>query len=464
MTVPISDQSPSYPETVRQNGELAAMKRMLEVSESCFSLSVAICNNTALRNHLVRRLAESATLQVISIPESTVDVYQAVLDRVNESTPKAIFIVDLEASVPSREFEQLTFISLNASRDLWQRRFTCPVVFWLPAYAANLMAIHAKDFWRYRSHRFEFVADTTIDEMRPLSYLDFDHVATANLSANEKWFRVAELEQRVRDVEEASAAYLGDFVAQWQTERAFLLAELGELKQAEQIINALLQSDEYIEHQATLARSYRLLGNIHFARGDLSKAEEAYRKALDIDETVGQLDGMVSDYNNLGNVQEARHNYAEATSYLEKSLEICGQLDREDSASIIYGNLGIVCNAQGDTDAAEHLHHKALELAGQVGRHGILAMNFSNLGNVYSRRGDWDEAERMYRKALEINESLGNRVGMAINWCNLGTLHKNRGEWSNAREMWQESLELYKQLGSTRDVKRLRDLLEKHSQ
>ena len=46
-------------ESARQAAELAAMRRMIQASSDCFSLSVAVCNSPALRDFLISRLKET---------------------------------------------------------------------------------------------------------------------------------------------------------------------------------------------------------------------------------------------------------------------------------------------------------------------------------------------------------------------------------------------------------------------
>src|SRR5882724_4900574 len=146
-------------DSARQVADFAALRRMLVVSEGCFSLSFAVCNDRTLRNELIARLREEFSgLLVVELPEKTPNVYQTVCGRLRDGAPRGIIVLDLEASVPSEAKAQPTLRALNRSRELWER-FACPVVFWLAEYAAALVARHAPDFWRYRSHQFEFVSD-----------------------------------------------------------------------------------------------------------------------------------------------------------------------------------------------------------------------------------------------------------------------------------------------------------------
>ena len=146
-------------EAARQTADLAAMRRMLEVSAGCFSLSFAVCNDRTLRNELIARLREDFPgILLVDLVAATPDIYQVVRTQVAGQSPAAIFVLDAEASIPSEGNSSQSLRLLNHSREMWER-FACPVVFWLAEYAATQVARLAPDFWRYRSHLFEFVAD-----------------------------------------------------------------------------------------------------------------------------------------------------------------------------------------------------------------------------------------------------------------------------------------------------------------
>src|SRR5439155_16715913 len=101
------------------------------------------CNSPALRDYLIARLRESfPEISVISISPGVTDPFGHVSSQLDSHPPEALFVIDLERIVPSEASEQPALRSLNASRELWERHFRCPVVLWLPEYAATLLSIH----------------------------------------------------------------------------------------------------------------------------------------------------------------------------------------------------------------------------------------------------------------------------------------------------------------------------------
>ncbi len=211
---PVSERGPEWKpepaqerESARQAGDLAALRRMLDASRGCFSLSLAVCNDRALRDQLIRQLTDAYPgIALVALPPQTPDVLQAVEARLGASTPAALFVLDLEASVPFQAASYPTLRALNAAREAWQR-LACPVVFWLADYAAARVAAWAPDLWRYRSHQFDFASEqATPDRALGESFPGFDMVD--GLPFEERRFRMVELEQRVREVGDPPAPEL----------------------------------------------------------------------------------------------------------------------------------------------------------------------------------------------------------------------------------------------------------------
>lgn len=142
-------------EPAQQTVELAILSRMLCASRGKFSITVAIHDDRRLRDTLIDELRQThESLEVISIPRNTHDILGACRNRRFASPPTALCIVDLEKS-----FQALS--SLEASREQWMYQFDCPIIFWLPEYAAAALSMYARDFWAWRSHEFNFEAGVT---------------------------------------------------------------------------------------------------------------------------------------------------------------------------------------------------------------------------------------------------------------------------------------------------------------
>lgn len=451
---------PSFVETERQAAELAAMRRMLTASRGTFSISIAVCNSPALRAYLVDALREDdGDYVVVTVPRDTEDVLGYALSQLGSRLPAALFVVELENSLPS-DGPRPALRLLNVAREKWQQSFAYPIVFWLPDYAVTLLATEAKDFWAWRSHQFEFVAElpepAAAGSARFAGGLD----DALNLDADRKQFRMAELRERINAAGADPDSEMAIHVVVWLNELGVLLTALGNLDEAETIHRRSLEIDEKLGRIEGVAASYGNLGITLGARGDLNGAEKMHRKSLEIAEKLGRPEDIATASGNLGLVFRARGNLDEAEKMLRRSQRIYEKLGRLEAMSRAYGNLGVISQSRGDLDEAEAMHRKSLEIDEKLGRLEGMAITQGNLGGILQARGDLEEAEKMLRKALTIDEKLGRREGMATQYGNLGLIFAKRGDLDKARLHWTKARDVFAQIGMPQMVERVERWLD----
>ena len=187
---------------------------MLEAARGTFSLGVAVCNSPALARHLIDTLrAEEPGTVSLQIPGGTKDVYGWLCENAPGNEAAAIFLTGLEESAPSGDEQYPALRSLSATRERWPRTFACPVVFWVPEYVAGLISTQARDFWAWKSHEFYFVPELARPEAAVQGGAFGGDVGFAmNLPAEQKRFRIAELEQRLAEAGDAPSKALAPHV------------------------------------------------------------------------------------------------------------------------------------------------------------------------------------------------------------------------------------------------------------
>jgi len=488
-------------QTLLQQAELAAILRMLSISEGTFSLSIAICNSPALREYLISKITEQkAGIEKIPIEKDCTDVLAFAEKKITIERPSAIFITEIENALPSDEAHPRIIRNLNASRELWQQKFSCPVIFWMAEYGATILQRDALDFASWLSHTFEFVSEQATAATGMLDAYAGDIMSAGRLDADQKRFRIAELEQRIKDAGDPPKPELSQHVLTWLHELIYICRAIGdldaaeenalkslriakkfsqqaeiataysnlglvyrtrtELDKAEQMLTKALEIEEKYACLEGMACSYGNLGGIHLTRGDLDKAEQMLKKSLEIDEKLSRLEGMASDYGNLGLIYQKRGDLDMAEQMHNKSLEINKKLGWLDGTASEYGNLGVIYQKRGDMDKAELMHNKSLEINKRLGRLDGMAIQYGNLGVIYQTRGDLDKAEQISTKALEINEKLGRLEGMANQYGNIGTVYQKRGDFDKARESWGKALELFRKIGMKNMIEKVQKGLE----
>jgi tetratricopeptide (TPR) repeat protein len=317
--------TPMTPEAMAQPlAELGAMRRMLEVSHGTFSLSIAVCNSVALRDWLIRRLAgDHPGIETLSFPAETNEPYGFVTSRLGSAKPDTLFLVDLDRSIPSREPFQRSVLALNAARELWERRFRCPVVFWLPEYAATLLSVNARDLWRYCSHRFSFLFHIETPAPAAADRLSGGLLAASNLPRDEKHIRIAELQQRLADADALPGSALGTHRLPWLNE----------------------------------------LGSLHYLLGNLDESLGCWTKLSELATELGSQSDVTAALGGIGLVWAARGESRKAIGYQERSLVIAREIGDRSAEGASLCNLGIGWTALGDPRKAIDLHEQALAIS-----------------------------------------------------------------------------------------------------
>ena len=275
------------PDSARQAADLAAFRRMMLASRGTFSLSFAVCDDSTLRDTLIKRLCEQFPgVLVVRLPANAGDVHDFVRGQLPSAPPAAVFIVDLEANIPFEGDAQPVLRTLNSSREQWER-IPCPIVFWLAEYAVSRMATRAPDFWRYRSHQFEFIPEPV--PLNTIKQEAFPGYAMVNaLPYDEKAFRVTELERRLHEAGEKPTADLLPHVLDWTYELAHLYKHANRFAEAEQHLRQAVALAEFTfgsNHPSTFVA----LNDLALLLQDtnrLAEAEPLMRRALAIAEAA----------------------------------------------------------------------------------------------------------------------------------------------------------------------------------
>ena len=434
-------------ETARQSAELAALRRMLSVSRGMFSLSVAVCNSVPLRDYLIGDLQSAFEgIEVVPIPEGESDVFAYVRERTIGTAPKGVFLTDLDRQLRSEAESQPVLSALNASRELWAGAFDCPVVFWVPDFAASLLSIHARDLWAWTSHQFEFVAETEgITGRFPWERSD-DVLGAVNLPLTEKMFRIGELEQRIRDARDRPPPSLQSHVMTWLGELGTLRLMRGDCEGAADAFRALLASAREAKNRAFEGVALGDLGLVQAYVGEIRRAIKYFEKALAIRREIGDRRGEGSDLGNLGAAYADMREPRRAIEYCEQALAICREIgDRRGEGSHL-GTLGNAYADVGETRRAIEYYEQALAIRRDIGDRRGEGNDLGNMGLAHAALGETRRAIEYYEQALAIHREIGNRPGEGIDMENLGIAFEKLGQIDQARKCWEGAAAIYEEI------------------
>jgi len=433
----------------RQAADLAAFRRMLQISSGTFSLSFAVCDDRKLRDSLVERFsAEVPGIAIIRLPAGVDGIYTTTAAQIGSHTPAAIFVLDIEASVPFGSASQPALRALNASRELWES-FRCPVVFWLADYAITLLHRHAPDFWRYRSHQFEFLPEAVpLTDLKTEAFSGFPMVDA--LPFEEKAFRITELERRLRESGDPPPADLLPHALNWIYELAYLYEHGSRYPEAESWKRKALEWAEstFGLDQPQTSVPLNNLAELLRVTNRLAEAEPLMRRSLSIDEASygPEHPNVAIDLNNLAQLLQATNRLAEAEPLMRRALGIDEASYGPDhpNVAIRLNNLATLLQATNRLAEAEPLMRRALDIdeASYGPDHPNVATSLNNLAALLQATNRLAEAEPLMRRVVEIFEiSYGkDHPNVATSLNNLAALLQATNRLAEAEPLMRRAL------------------------
>ena len=131
------------------------LRLLLSERPSCFSLNLAISNDTALRDQLVKQLCEMVeSIEIISFWPYSENLFEHVHERMEDGPRDALFVAGLEDALAADIDRNALLAQLNSSPPRWKAWFACPIVFWIDDTTADILRHHAPDFWEWQSGLF----------------------------------------------------------------------------------------------------------------------------------------------------------------------------------------------------------------------------------------------------------------------------------------------------------------------
>lgn len=115
-----------------------------------FSLNLAICDDSTLRDFLVHQLeAAYNQIEIISFWPYTDNVFEQVQEKIQNGPHDAIFVSGLDDALASGQALEELHHNLNRSPGRWKAWFACPIIFWVSNDTADTLRSEAKDFWEW---------------------------------------------------------------------------------------------------------------------------------------------------------------------------------------------------------------------------------------------------------------------------------------------------------------------------
>ncbi len=194
---------------------------------------------------------------------------------------------------------------------------------------------------------------------------------------------------------------------------AFLLNNVRKLishniEEADSTANYVLEKSLIAGNDSLTARSYYLLGIIHYYKGNHLLSAEFYRKGLETSLAVENQEFASALWNNLGIIYEYENDFEKALEAYLNSLQLAENLG--DSLSIFqsYINIGLLYVWLSDYKESEVYLNKALDYFYQTENDNHIGLCYHNLAILYTNSGKPEKVIEAYNQAIEYYGKIEN--------------------------------------------------------
>lgn len=432
--------------------ELRRLARSVSLAEKYF-LFFASCNQLPKQKILVKEIKAKLPdkkIEVVEFKKPILNLLDELRKRLKNKKPDAVIVLGLRYSIPSAKKETPFIANLNISRDDFPKVLSCPLIIWLPEYAANKIMNDAHDFFSVRSSIFYFETDTKLlnQQISQSTSVGYDEIQALH---------VEERQQRLANLEEMLAEYesLPKNKRDYETERQLKnkLADIyfvsADYAKAEKFRKELLETEKDKE---SVDYTVRLddLARVYYHQSRYPEAIELNLEVLKIAEkTVGKESADYAIYlNELARVYDSQGRFEEAIELYQEVLKIAEKtVGTEHSHYATYlNNLARVYDSQGRYDEAIELYKKVTEIDEKtIGKeHPDYAIHLSNLANVFHEQGKYTEAIELFKEALLVQEKTVGKEhpNYTTHMINLATVYENQGKYQDALDLYEQVLRI----------------------
>ena len=183
-----------------------------------------------------------------------------------------------------------------------------------------------------------------------------------------------------------------------------------------------------------IAKSYNLLGVLHFKKSNYETAIAFQKKALALNQSCGNALGCAINQTNLGNIySELNYNKQAETFYLQ-ALQTYNQLNNTLQITRCLINIGALKNKQKQFDAANKQYKQGLEYATTLNNMELMSDCYNNLGVNCISQHQLDSAELFLHEGLKLREQIDDELEMINSYNNLAHLYIEKKNFAKAKE------------------------------
>lgn len=183
-----------------------------------------------------------------------------------------------------------------------------------------------------------------------------------------------------------------------------------------------------------LAKSYNLLGILHYKKSDYAKALAYHQRALKLREECKDRQGLALSLTNLGNIYTDLQSFEKAEEAYLKALSIFKETGDEKRAADCLINLGVLKQTLKQNDAAFENYVQALKLAERLNDYEMRSLCLNNMAQVFYEKGNYEKSIAFNEDALKIRNMMDNNLEVSDSYLNLASNYIRLKDLTRARE------------------------------
>jgi serine/threonine protein kinase/Tfp pilus assembly protein PilF len=235
-------------------------------------------------------------------------------------------------------------------------------------------------------------------------------------------------------------------VAQALMQRGNLLKSVGDLSQAQEDYERLIEKATFLEDKSLLAETYKNQGDLHRMKHDQKRGLDCLLKAKEIFEELKDDIKLSNTLNNIGNIYWIDSQYQKALDVFAKALEIQKALNNKSDMASTLNNMGTIYVSQHQYKKALEYHNSSLQIKKQIGNKEEIARSLNNIGFVHHLMGDYQQAINSFLESLKLNQEIDNKKEIAINTVNLSESLYKLGEYEEAKSYARRGLGISREI------------------
>ena len=261
--------------------------------------------------------------------------------------------------------------------------------------------------------------------------------------------RLARVEQKLGPAQQwAERAQATAKLAGWtglllraRRELAFNALTRGQFRQANEIMEELLEKAQELADLEVIAASYLGLVSLRMSKSDAKPAFEYAQKALAVFEELKDWSGQGHAYRGMGWSLLTQGQLREAREYLIIAQECYAKAGLKYGLAEVRNDLGEVYRKEGGFGVAESLYRSSISLYRSIGAAKILTPRV-NLALALLGQERLDEASSLLEDCLEASRQQGRRTYEAGVHLALGLCAARQGLWDKcmAHGVWGRML------------------------